>query len=111
MVSSQKVRPEVASVSLPAFTLIPALGRQRQVELCKFEASLVPELQDSQGCRETVSIKKKKKRQNPQTQIKAKQSLTSQPRNSLGQVSGEAGPGKDRMAEQGKDLGLSPNKA
>jgi hypothetical protein len=36
-------------------TLVPALGRQRQADLCEF--------QDSQSYRETLSWKKKKKRE------------------------------------------------
>ena len=40
--------------------MIPALGRQRQVDFCEFEASLVyKEFQESQGYTETLSRKRK----------------------------------------------------
>ena len=48
---------------IKCMTLVPALGRQRQVDLCEFEASLLyraSEFQDSQGYTEKPCPEKNK---------------------------------------------------
>jgi hypothetical protein len=52
--------------------LIPALGRQRQADLCEFKASLVYKLNPEQPellHRETLSQNIKNKKQKPQNRV------------------------------------------
>ena len=50
--------------------LIPALGRQRQVDICEFKASLVYRVNSRTGSNATEKLEKQNKQTNKQTKTK-----------------------------------------
>ena len=49
-------------------SLIPALGGQRQMDLCEFEASLVYRIRTARATQKNIASEKQNKRKNKQKQ-------------------------------------------